>query len=866
MNKRILFYFISLSTFSIAYSGGLTTSWEKTDLRKVPVSYRTDGFSQYTRKTFKPTREGIEQGLIAPLAKGGVSAIEWGCNAGTTSTYGSAIEPIVGARLTPQEWKQMRKLDYTAYSNLKKLVDSGNDPLEVAAIIAHKHGIKLFARMEMSRGYGSAKKKSWIRTLLNGKFAAEHPEYRIPGLLFLDFKYKAVRDYKLSLLREMAQKGCDGIMADFVTNPIYFANPDKGRPLMTQFIRDVRKMLDEEGAKQNRRLELFIRVNYHNSYQLGLDWKTCMKEGLIDYISTFKGWPASDYFDYRIDEFVAYRDKIKSKCKVYGHIWQALGLVDTDPRPNSKKRYTKPKTVGMYTAQAALHNMAGCDGLELGFASPQQWRNFFGMLGTPEKVEFADKHYMVDIKPYLPLRFHKGKKTVVKKVKLRVADNVRKALKAGLKVNTKLILTGNLKPEDKLVITFNRKGKIEFKAGKASSSSYITTKDIKSNASHAKAQNQSFLNDPNWFKRGRSIISFPAEWLKMKDNVIEFNYTGNHNFEIRWIELLVEYSPKQGISAYMLEGKRKAANLKLLKKMYVGKKASTRADLKTYTGKNAANAIVGKWRKAAYLANYNQLKINYGNNVDFQLRQNQIILCPQTADLLYSREMVPKPSYTKGLRPKLEKLVLELTAKSKTTQEKVLAIMRYCRDLKNKPTPKWGPGFIFGGTEKQLIEKGEDLCEALGRLFVALCEIANIPARIVMHDIGGHITAEAYIDGHWGYVDPKTGIYFLNSNGGIASVWDIMLYPEIMNEQPPSVKNDLHQKYTWNKLIEKCRQKYFNLKEVNGFEYYSLKDSGKYNYQQTSWESIHKAGFNEANKKYAAAIKKVFIQKNSSAK
>ena len=168
---------------------------------------------------------------------------------------------------------------------------------------------------------------------------------------------------------------------------------------------------------------------------------------------------------------------------------------------------------------------------------------------------------------------------------------------------------------------------------------------------------------------------------------------------------------------------------------------------------------------------------------------------------------------------------------------------------------------MFGGTEKQLIEKGEDLCEALGRLFVALCEIADIPARIVMHDIGGHITAEAYIDGYWGYIDPKTGIYFLNSDGVIASAWELMLYPEMMLEQPAKVKSDLHPKYKWDSLVDKYFRKYFNSREVNGFEYYSLKDTGKYDYRQISWENIHELGFAEANRKYAEAIRNVFSSK-----
>lgn len=858
MKTQFLFYLAACLVTLDVFGGDAMVPWEKTVLRTVPVYFRTDGFSQYTDITFEATRQNFEDKFITPLAAGGIAGIEWGCNAGTTSTFDSGIEPIVGSGLTPADWKQMRTLDYTAHSNLKKLIDSGNDPLALAVEAAHKQGMKLFARMEMNRGYGDVRKESWRRTLFNGKFSVEHPEYRIPGRLHMDFKYKAVRDYKLSLLREMIQKGCDGIMADFVTDQIYFTDPENGRPLMTQFIREIRKMLDEEGRRRNRKFELFIRVGHLNSYESGLDWKRCMAEGLIDYISVFKDWPASDYFDYRIDELIAYRNEAGSTCKVYGHIWQSLGLVDTDLQPNSPKRYSKPKTVGMFVAQAALHNLSGCDGLELGFASPQQWRSFYGLLGTPKEIEFADKHYMVDIKPYLPMVFTGGKGVESKTVRLRVADNFAKARKAGLKVNAKIILTSNLGHEGKLILSINGKGEVTAK-GK-SSTGFISSSDINAKASHSKSEKNSFLHERTWYQRGRSEVIFPAEWLKQKDNVIEFRYSGDE-LEIRWIELLVEYSPKQGISARMQEDARKAATLKRLEKLYIGKKAENRADLSSYTGKDAVNAIVGKWRKAAYIANYEQLSINYRDRVDFQLRRNQIILCPQTAEVLYSSEMVPEPLYPKGLYPELEKLVSVLTGKSADTRERVLAIMRYCRDLKNKPTTKWGSGFMFGGTEKQLIEKGEDLCEALGRLFVALCEIADIPARIVMHDIGGHITAEAYIDGYWGYIDPKTGIYFLNSDGVIASAWELMLYPEMMLEQPAKVKSDLHPKYKWDSLVDKYFRKYFNSREVNGFEYYSLKDTGKYDYRQISWENIHELGFAEANRKYVEAIRNVFSSK-----
>jgi len=165
-------------------------------------------------------------------------------------------------------------------------------------------------------------------------------------------------------------------------------------------------------------------------------------------------------------------------------------------------------------------------------------------------------------------------------------------------------------------------------------------------------------------------------------------------------------------------------------------------DLKAHSGLNAVNAIVGEFRKKAYVLNYEQLAANYGENVEFQLRREQILLCPQTAGYFYSKQSIPNMSdYINGSRPLLENVVATTIDGCQNEKEKALAIMRFCRDLKKKDTLKPGKGFECGGTEELLIEKGEDLCETLSRLFVGLCEIAGIPARLVMHDIGGHNNA-----------------------------------------------------------------------------------------------------------------------------
>ena len=279
------------------------------------------------------------------------------------------------------------------------------------------------------------------------------------------------------------------------------------------------------------------------------------------------------------------------------------------------------------------------------------------------------------------------------------------------------------------------------------------------------------------------------------------------------------------------------------------------ADLAPYTGIDAADRIEGDWRKKAYVANFEQLAVNYGNNVDFQLREKQILLTPETEEFLYTK-LIPKLRYQKGSRPALEAVVANATKGCRTTQDKALALMRFCRDLKKK---KDKAPWCYGGTEEELIAKGEDLCETLGRLYVALCEIAGIPARIIMHDIGGHITAEAYIDGSWGYVDPRFGVYFLKQDGKLASLRELMRDPDITRNQVDAVKRDIGGNYTWEERAARCRDKFFRPEEVNGFEYYSLGDAGLYRYGTLDARASDANGLVQAGEVYGALIRQVFI-------
>ena len=155
--------------------------------------------------------------------------------------------------------------------------------------------------------------------------------------------------------------------------------------------------------------------------------------------------------------------------------------------------------------------------------------------------------------------------------------------------------------------------------------------------------------------------------------------------------------------------------------MFKGPTASSWEDLRAYTGLAAAERIVGEQRRAAYIVNYKQLDVNYTGTVDFQLRRELVLLCPQTADFLYRSYTPERTTYVAGSRPELEDVVRRATRGAETPADKALALMRFCRDvhLEVGRDPSHDD-YVYGGAEEVLIAKGEWLCEGLSRLYVPL--------------------------------------------------------------------------------------------------------------------------------------------------
>lgn len=545
-----------LAAFAIAHAddtGDATMNrdyardWASRELRTLPIAYRNDGFSQFFR-VGPLTRQQLEESEIDPLADANATILVWGLGPGSVFCFDTKTGQVFGEPLTEEQLAMLRTNDRWVNKNVMGLIEQGNCPLKVAVERGHELGLRVFARLEMQHEYGPVSDDNWMWVGLVGDFNKLHPEYRIPGRAHLDFKHKEVRDFKLAILREAAEAGADGLSLDFAVYPPYFEFADAA--IMTQFIRDIRAMLDDVGEKQGRRLELMTRVPFEQYDHYGLDWKTWMREALIDHIVPSHLHPNS-YFDIPIEEFVDLARQ--TGTKVYPTLWQALGFVTTDQDPSSekagKRKYDKPKTQGMYNAQALLFHRAGADGLQLGFATCHyKSAPWLDDLADAQKMLYADKHYMVDPITIRPGTFATsdvdGRQTGEHTYGLRIADDVASAVAAGYTVTAQLVL--NMRPllsGERVDVSVNGSGPMTF-SGDTEDAAVRRGADA---IDPSRRDHATFVFDQDWWKRGEHSAPVPADWWLLGDNAIRVVYSAStlaadNPFSLTWIETLLDYN------------------------------------------------------------------------------------------------------------------------------------------------------------------------------------------------------------------------------------------------------------------------------------------------------------------------------------
>ena len=239
--------------------------------------------------------------------------------------------------------------------NKARLAEEG-DYLAIALARCRERGIAPGVSLRMNDMHDANTPTSHVFS----RFWKENPQFRLKpwdgrswGSAGFDYAHSEVREYFLSLIRELAQDyDLDVLELDFLRFPFYFSRDDIDRhcETMTGFIREVRQILDATG----RPIALIPRVasSPGAALLLGFDVQAWAQQGLVD------GITAANFVEGAWDVPVAeFRSLVGPDVAVYAGM-----EVSADRRDGLPTRYVA-ESAEMLRGFAAGYLAAGADGI-----------------------------------------------------------------------------------------------------------------------------------------------------------------------------------------------------------------------------------------------------------------------------------------------------------------------------------------------------------------------------------------------------------------------------------------------------------------------------------------------------------------------
>ncbi len=175
------------------------------------------------------------------------------------------------------------------------LFEHGHDPYGIMVDTLRNHGICVMANIRMNDHHG--------REVYWTPWEREHKEWSlgtdtgardwksIGALRHMDYAQAGVREYRLAILEAILDRyPVDGIQLDFGRTAPFVSEPRQENGIhMTGYVRSVRRLLQDAARTRNRKAPLMLGAllpwDLEFCRNQGLDIKTWIDEGLVDYVS-----------------------------------------------------------------------------------------------------------------------------------------------------------------------------------------------------------------------------------------------------------------------------------------------------------------------------------------------------------------------------------------------------------------------------------------------------------------------------------------------------------------------------------------------------------------------------------------------------
>ena len=260
----------------------------------------------------KMNEEGLREQIDFYAGSGGVRAILFNMNAQRAFFDSRAFEPVwkdVEFREDGTLWFHGREVKdiqpepamKTMCRNAYLLYRNFGNPAAFRYRYCHEKGTEMWLSMRMNDNHWTPDpelpqhSELWYR----------HPEFQVAGYLRkyswgwehfpLDYFRPEVRDHELALVKEYLSFECDGFEVDWLRSlPVCRRGfVERCRPLLTEFVREIRRLADEAAARQGHPVKIMMRVPSDPQSALfhGLDVQRWAEERLFDILEPDVGDP-----------------------------------------------------------------------------------------------------------------------------------------------------------------------------------------------------------------------------------------------------------------------------------------------------------------------------------------------------------------------------------------------------------------------------------------------------------------------------------------------------------------------------------------------------------------------------------------------
>lgn len=167
-------------------------------------------------------------------------------------------------------------------------------------------------------------------------------------------------------------------------------------------------------------------------------------------------------------------------------------------------------------------------------------------------------------------------------------------------------------------------------------------------------------------------------------------------------------------------------------------------------------------------------------SIDHKLLREMVLLDAESAPVLYG-SVPPKPDLGRH-----ELYAFAQGFRGGTDRQTIGNILKYCAEIAADYAEPFET-MRFGGTEREILDRGTDWCADMARVGAVLLMCCGIPARIVnLVNPGkayhGHVVTEAFYEGKYGVCDFLHGLRFYGT--GPLDAWELLRDPAYLADYP----------------------------------------------------------------------------------